>query len=156
MSESAEYILRHVDRTFGALEWHEDDSCWETRIPFKGQTVSVDVYAGEGTTDPSPEEQLEAIETARKYLEELPEVELSLRGRASGEIVEAVKSQGVNGSHPEEQISDGLELHSISLHAGGMALHYRNPESLPGWTVTIYGSEDLSFSGVDMWETHGI
>jgi hypothetical protein len=156
MSDTPEYILRHVDHTFGELEWHEDDSCWETQIPFQGQTVSVDVYAGEGITDPSPGEQLAAIETARKYLEKLPTIEPSLRGRASGEIVQAVKSQGVNGSHPEEQISKGLELHSISLHASGMALHYRNRVSLPGWTVTIYGASDHSYSGVEVYESHGI
>jgi len=156
MSETPENILRHVDETFGELEWHEEDSCWEARVPFKGQTVSLDVYAGEGKTDPSPDEQLAAIEAARKYLDKLPHVEPTLRDRACEQIVEKVRSQGVDGNYPKEQISNGLELHSISMHASGLALHYRNPATLPGWTVTIYGGTDDSLSGVDVYESHGI
>jgi hypothetical protein len=156
LSDTPECIYRLVDHTLGELEWHEEDSCWETKIPFMGQMVFVDVYAGDGITDPTREQQLQAIETAHSYMSELPVAEVTLRRRAVKEILETAKNYGLNGNHdPAECISD-LRLHSVSLHAGGLALHYRSPGLFPGLTTAVYCRKDYSCTSIEVYETHGL
>jgi hypothetical protein len=156
MSDTLECIYRLVDQTLGELEWHEDDSCFESRIPLLGQTVSLDVYAGEGITDPSYKEQLQAVETARKYLKTLPSAEPTLKSRAAKQILQAARSYGLNGNHSQKECESDLKLHSLSLYASGIALHYRSPGLLPGLTTTVYCNKELICTSIEVYETHGI
>jgi len=156
MSDTPEYIYKFVDHTLGELEWHEEDSCWETKIPLLGHSVCVDVYAGDGITDPSSAQQLEAIATANRYLRELPLVEQNLRLRAAWEILEAAKNYGLNGSHNPSECTSDMRLHSLSLHEGGLALHYRSPGLFPGLTTTVYCRKDFSCTSIEVYETHGL
>jgi len=156
MSDTPEYIYKLVDHTLGELEWHEEESCWETKIPFLGQTVFLDVYAGDGITDPSRDQQLQAIDTAHKYLQELPVAEITLRRRAAKEILEAAKTYGLNGSHDPAECASDMRLHSVSLHAGGFALHYRSPGLFPGLTTAVYCRRDYSCTSIEVYETHGL
>jgi len=121
-----------------------------------GQTVFVDVYAGEGITDPSREEQLSAIETAHKYLQELPVAEVTLRQRAAIEILEAAKNYGLNGKHDPTECSSDMVLHSVSLHSSGLALHYRSPGLFPGLTTSVFCRRDFSCTSIEVYETHGL
>jgi hypothetical protein len=43
-------------------------------------------------------------------------------------------------------------LQAVSIHGCG-ELHYRSPEFFPGWLVTVYFNERVSFGAAEVYET---
>jgi hypothetical protein len=53
---------------------------------------------------------------------------------------------------PEDRFAAGLELETVSIHGCG-ELNYRSHEFFPGWLVTVYFNEDVTFGDAEVYET---
>src|SRR5262249_24412263 len=140
-------LTQWTDPVFGDLVWDERSRAWTGRVEFAGRIVDLELDTDR--KNPTREEQLAVMEPSRRVLEGLRAVEPELRGQAAKQAAEAVMQQQEDGDLPEEDFANSLELECISLHGCG-ELHYRSPDFFPGWLVTVYFNEDLSFGDAEV------
>lgn len=149
MAKSAGCLTHWSDPVLGELVWDQANSVWTGSLSFVGRAVRLELDPDR--KNPTRDEQLAVVEASRKTLAALEKVEPKLRRQAAREIAEAVASQGSRSRLPQRRFADTLELEIVSLHGCG-ELHYRSPEFFPGWRVTIYFDEDLSFGDAEVYE----
>jgi hypothetical protein len=153
MANKSARLQRWTDPVLGDLAWDDAEAVWNGSCEFGGQVVRLQLDPD--NPDPTRDEQLAVIEPSRAVLDRLRQVELEFRRRAAAQIAAAVVSQQPRGrgrvTLPEDRFAAGLELETISIHGCG-ELHYRSPEFFPGWRVTVYFNEDLSFGDAEVYE----
>jgi len=149
MGKAPQRLSRWTDDVLGELIWDEADLCWTTHVHFAGQQVLLQLDPD--NRDPNHEEQLAAIEPSRALLEGLRVAESQLRRQAADQLAEYVAEFQAELNLPQVDFADTLEVEAISLHECG-ELHYLSPGWLPGWRVTVYFNEDLSFGEAEMSE----
>lgn len=151
MAEASGRLERWTDPVLGEFTW--GGGVWNGSCEFNGRTVRLQLDPD--NTDPTQAEQLAIFEPSRPVLATLWEVEPGFRRWAAEQVAAAVVSQQPRGrgrvTLPEGRFADGLELQTVSIHGCG-ELHYRSPEFFPGWTVTVYFNEGVSYGGAEVYE----
>jgi hypothetical protein len=150
MAETSGRLERWTDPVLGSFTW--SGGVWSGSCEFNGRTVGLQLDPD--NTDPTQEEQVAVFEPSRPILAKLREIEPEFRRRAAEQIAAAVVSQQPRRGRvtlPEGRFADGLELQAVSIHGCG-ELHYRSPEFFPGWLVTVYFNERVSFGAAEVYE----
>ncbi len=154
MAKASGRLERWTDSVLGDFTWNS--GVWNGSCEFNGRSIRLQLDPD--NTDPTHEEQLAVFEPSRPILTRLRQVEPEFRRQAATQIAEAVVCQQPRGrgrvTLPEGRFAAGLELETVSIHGCG-ELHYRSPEFFPGWMVTIYFNEDLSFGNAEIYEPRG-
>jgi hypothetical protein len=152
MAKASGRLERWTDSVLGDFIW--DNGVWNGSCEFNGRTVRLELDPE--NPDPTREEQLAVFEPSRPILARLREVEPEFRRRAATQIAAAVVSQQPRGrgrvTLPEDRFAAGLELETVSIHGCG-ELNYRSHEFFPGWLVTVYFNEDVTFGDAEVYET---
>ena|SRR5579871_4022725 len=151
MAKASRRLERWTDPILGDFTW--DGGVWNGSCEVHGRTVRLQLDPD--SADPTPEEQLAVFEPSRPVLARVREAEPEFRRRAAEQVAAAVASQQPQGrgrvTLPQARFADGLELRSVSIHGCG-ELHYNSPEFFPGWLVTVYFDEGVSFGGAEVYE----
>jgi hypothetical protein len=145
-------VQRWTDSILGDFNWQ--NGVWNGSCEFHKRPVPLQLDPD--NTNPTQEEQLAIFELSRPILDRLREVEPEFRRKAAEQIASAVISQQPRSqkqaSLPKEPFSDDLDLQIISIHGCG-ELHYHSPKFFPGWVVTIYFTEGITFGGAEVDES---
>jgi hypothetical protein len=151
MAKSSGLLEQWTDAVLGDFTW--GSGMWNGSCEFNGRTVRLQLDPD--SPHPTREEQLDVFEPSRPILARLRDVEPEFRRQAARQISAAVVSQSSRGrwrvTLSEARFADGLELQTVSIHKCG-ELHYQSPEFFPGWVVTVYFNEGVSFGDAEVYE----